>query len=136
MRTRLQDLLGSSVLRRRSRADGLHDLRHRQCACPENSRQTKYRGLIFHDLRRTAARNLRRAGVAENIIMQIGGWRTRSVFDRYAIITENDIADAVRKLETDRKLRAHAATTSAKGHVSVTFSPEPSAPASDHELLN
>ncbi len=62
-------------------------------------------GLLFHDLRRTAARNLRRAGVAENVIMQIGGWRTRSVFDRYAIITENDIVDAVRKLEADRKQR-------------------------------
>ena len=37
--------------------------------------------------------------------MQIGGWRTRSVFDRYAIITENDIVDAVRKLEADRKQR-------------------------------
>jgi len=55
--------------------------------------------LLFHDLRRTAARNLRRAGVAEGVIMKIGGWRTRSVFERYAIVTQSDIKDAVQKLE-------------------------------------
>ena len=55
--------------------------------------------LLFHDLRRTAARNLRRAGVAEGVIMKIGGWRTRSVFERYAIVSQTDIAEAMRKLE-------------------------------------
>src|SRR5271166_1478364 len=55
--------------------------------------------LLFHDLRRTAARNLRRAGVAEGVIMKIGGWRTRSVFERYAIVSQTDIADAMHKLE-------------------------------------
>ena len=54
---------------------------------------------IFHDLRRTAARNLRRAGAAEGVIMKIGGWKTRSVFERYAIVAQSDIADAVQKLE-------------------------------------
>jgi integrase len=55
--------------------------------------------LLFHDLRRTAARNLRRAGVAEGVIMKIGGWRTRSVFERYAIVSQSDISEAMRKLE-------------------------------------
>jgi integrase len=65
-----------------------------------NSNDLKYRGLIFHDLRRTAARNLRRAGVAEGVIQKIGGWRTRSVFERYAIVTQTDIADAMNKLQS------------------------------------
>jgi len=56
--------------------------------------------LLFHDLRRTAARNLRRAGVAEGVIMKIGGWRTRTVFERYAIVAQSNIQDAMRKLET------------------------------------
>jgi integrase len=59
-------------------------------------------GLLFHDLRRTAARNLRNAGVAEGVIMKIGGWRTRSVFERYAIVAQSDIEDALRRLDSQR----------------------------------
>jgi len=59
--------------------------------------------LLFHDLRRTAARNLRRAGIAEGVIQRIGGWKTRSVFERYAIVTRTDIADAMRKLEAHER---------------------------------
>ena len=60
-------------------------------------------GLMFHDMRRTAARNFRRAGVAEGVIMRVGGWRTRSVFERYNIVSQADITDALHKLEQAQK---------------------------------
>jgi integrase len=74
-------------------------------ACPKcKSQRSEYSGLIFHDLRRTAARNLRRAGIPETVIMKIGGWRTRSVFERYAIVSRTDIADAMRKLQQSEQV--------------------------------
>jgi len=35
--------------------------------------------------------------------MKIGGWRTRSVFERYAIVSRNDIADALLLLQHSEK---------------------------------
>ncbi len=74
------------------------------------AKQPRYTGLIFHDLRRTAARNLRRAGIAEGVIMKIGGWKTRSVFERYAIVNRTDIVDAMQRLQQTEKALEVAAT--------------------------
>jgi integrase len=56
-------------------------------------------GLKVHDLRRTGARNLRRLGVHESTIMRIGGWKTRSLFDRYNIVDESDLVDAADRVD-------------------------------------
>jgi integrase len=69
-------------------------------------------GLHFHDLRRTAARNMRRGHVSEKVAMEVGGWKTTSVFHRYAIVDNQDVADAMDMLE---KSQGMGVTRDAKG---------------------
>ncbi len=59
-------------------------------------------GRLVHDFRRTAIRNMVRAGIPKHTAMQLSGHRTASVFDRYDIHDLQDLEEATAKLAGSR----------------------------------
>ncbi len=57
-----------------------------------------------HDFRRSRARHLSRLGVPEKVIMDLSGWRTRAMLDRYNVTSRRDLADALALAEKSRNV--------------------------------
>jgi integrase len=71
-----------------------------------------YPGLILHDLRRSAVRNMEQPGLSRSVAMQLTGHKTEAVYRRYAITSEADLREGVERLNATgticRDNRPHA----------------------------
>ncbi|PYM68673.1 MAG: hypothetical protein DME10_26530 [Candidatus Rokuibacteriota bacterium] len=68
-------------------------------------------GLVPHDLRRSAVRNLERAGVPRATAMKLVGHKTEAIYRRYAIVVESDLLAGGEKLDGLHQIQGLAKPT-------------------------
>ena len=57
-------------------------------------------GRLLHDCRRTAVRNFEQCGISRSVAMKLTGHKTEAVYRRYAIVSEDDLTEAARRLDS------------------------------------
>jgi integrase len=70
------------------------------------AKETGFAGLLPHDTRRSAIRNFRRSGLSEHEGMKLSGHQTDSVYRRYDIISEDDLTEAMNRVQQHMKKEA------------------------------
>jgi integrase len=72
--------------------------------------------LIFHDLRRSAVRNLMAAGVDQSVAMRVTGHQTISVFQRYRIVSDDDVRAALERTQAALARAVDSPAPNGQGH--------------------
>jgi integrase len=70
---------------------------------PKATKAAGCEGLLFHDLRRSAVRNMMKAGVQQAVAMRLSGHTTDHIFQRYNIIAEDQLHEAMERVEAEIK---------------------------------
>lgn len=65
----------------------------------DQGNEEKVSGRLFHDFRRKAVRDMIRFGIPERVTMTIPGHKTRSVFDRYNIVSDQDLREGAKRMQ-------------------------------------